>query len=1553
VSYVGIERQSHSFRRNGWILFAPLLVTLLCFVGTSGTASAGRTAATAWGDHCSPNDTQTGYWSIGLRCIAGAELSSRGWFNPVCLEMDPLPGTIYPSTGFCKGRGGGPEAIEQARAVAHLDSISGPGIDPNVQWEVGLRTSTLDNKYADLVFYDHSDASKPLQLWELKTTANSDFANRGQQMQSYLSLISGVVNQTATAGTELASWPDLFLVDTGTPCGPGNALRLFTAYLSWQSAPGLYDTYVYSPPCFDPVRYPVPVPVNVPSWVELPSFSPTIFETPHWAPGTSPTTGPPPLIPPVITTPPTIPHPPIPLPPSDPNTQPPWHCFISADCIKDHVMDFLWWYHDTVNNIFSHIFGEPHIVTLDGLHYDMQSVGEFQAARADEYGLNLQVRFVPAGTSSSVSMAKAVAFELDGHPVEISIYGLTDSLKIDHAPFTLPVGSTLDFGDGAVLLHRDDGYVAALAGESLRPTIWVGNSQFKLYVPPGTNLSGLLGNGDGDPSNDLVTSYGTQLPANASRTTIQGTFADSWRIPADGSLFTYASGESTATYTDRTFPANNVTVGDLSDSTLAAATKQCTDGGVGDGAQFDDCVIDWALTQDTQFLNAAANQVAPAVEGGARPFDTSGAVSETFDSVAPNFSSPRYATGAGTGTFAGPFGRDGRYVFYGSSPPAHSSATVQFDLIAIGDWATNASSNTVKVDVNGTTAWTGAPATGTPSSSGTLPTGQAYAIYPVSVTIPQSGHDLGVGISAVIPVGSSRVFGIDNVHASLALVAPQAFDVTLPLAASNGTPAAGAGNLETIASEDDYRFSTATTGALQVDFTNCTSSLGYYVAWQLRTRPEGDVVASGANCGSTLIPNVAAGQYELAVTRDGATGTYGVAAYSAPAPQTFNVTLPASASNGVPAAGAGNLETTASEDDYAFTTTADGKLQVDFANCTSSLGYYLTWKVVDAATNETIYSKSSCSSTLVPSIPAGSYRLVAAHNGSTGTYSVGISLQATPEYFDVTLPLVATSNSPQTGMGNLETTSSEDNYVFTTTAAGGVQVDFTNCTSSLGYYVTWNLLDDVTGNSVSSASACGSRLITGVPAGRYRLSVSRNGSVGTYNVGILVQPAPQSFDITPPVSISNGAPAAGAGNLETTASEDRYRFTTTSSNDVQLDVSNCSSSLGYYVIWSLLDEQSGNVIRSVTGCGSTRVTGVPAGHYRVAVTRNGAIGTYNLGIGLVPAPDVFNVTLPLTASNGVPGSGAGNLETTSSEDDYVFTTTATGGIQVDLSNCTSSLGYYVTWSLVNVQTSATVYSTSACGSKLIQNVAAGQYKLVVARSGATGTYNLGLLVQPAPQVFDVSLPVMVNGTSAPGAGNLETTASEDDYAFTTAAAGAIQVDLSSCTSSLGYYVSWSLVNAQTGLPLYSTSACASKLVTGVPAGQYRLVVTRNGAVGTYNVGILVQPPTQVFAVSLPASISNGVPSSGAGNLETTASEDDYTLTTAAAGTLTLAFANCPSSLGYYLTWKLVNDSSGATVFSTSACSTKTISALAAGQYRVVVTHNGASGTYTLGLSLGP
>ena len=127
-------------------------------------------------------------------------------------------------------------------------------------------------------------------------------------------------------------------------------------------------------------------------------------------------------------------------------------------------------------------------------------------------------------------------------------------------------------------------------------------------------------------------------------------------------------------------------------------------------------------------------------------------------------------------------------------------------------------------------------------------------------------------------------------------------------------------------------------------------------------------------------------------------------------------------------------------------------------------------------------------------------------------------------------------------------------------------------------------------------------------------------------------------------------------------------------------------------------------------------------------------------------------------------------------------------------------------------------------------------------------------------------------------------------------------------------------------------------------------MSRNGAHGTYTLGLLVQPPPQLFDVTLPASISNGFPAAGAGNLETTASQDEYRFTTASTGTLQLTFGGCGGSLGYYVTWKVVN-SSGGTVASGSNCSASSVSSLAAGQYRVVVTRNGGYDTYTLGLSL--
>ena len=167
-----------------------------------------------------------------------------------------------------------------------------------------------------------------------------------------------------------------------------------------------------------------------------------------------------------------------------------------------------------------------------------------------------------------------------------------------------------------------------------------------------------------------------------------------------------------------TFPAFLMTINDLDDEALAEGTAVCAGAGVVDGRQFDDCVLDWALTQNSAFVQAAAQQVTPVTEGGARKLDTDGTIEEDFDGTIPsNFDSPRYGTGAGSDTFAGPFGRDGRYVFYVPDLPAHNDVTLNVELIAFGTW--NAFDGTAAhITINGAVAWEHNLATLTPSRTG-------------------------------------------------------------------------------------------------------------------------------------------------------------------------------------------------------------------------------------------------------------------------------------------------------------------------------------------------------------------------------------------------------------------------------------------------------------------------------------------------------------------------------------------------------------------------------------------------------------------------------------------------------------------------------------------------------------------------------------------------------------------------------------------------------------------------------------------------------------------
>jgi hypothetical protein len=1428
----------------------------------------------------------------------------------------------------------------------------GMGLNPLVQWEVVVQRPTNYGR-ADITFQGQDG----IDVYELKLLDSSSYPRVTAQVASYVDAFNtaGVSPDARlgqpSGGALPAEWVDSFFTPTPTfdtcETKAKDTVYKYRLHLSWVTAPGVVTIWWRDLDCFDPTTeappVPEPVSVNLPGvgWRTVPTDS-----VPAGVQPGAPNGG--------------RPYPgdgtgsgggsgsgstldPIPLPPGGGISDGPVGPSFPGPGAGAGLPT-------PPGGGQGGSLGDPHLRSLDGLGFDFQAVGEFELVQSEPLGLDLQARLTPRGNNASV--VDRLAFELNGYRVEIE--PSTGALYIGGSQVTLPDGFMFDLGDGAAIIRKGFGasYYVSWPGAGPRPALYVAAWFMQVYVPPGSDgVSGLLGNADGNPANDLIMSGGEQLPSTASAATIHGALADSWRLGEDESLFSYAQDQSTETFTDRSFPPNLLTVGDLSDGVLADATTHCADANVMDGQQFDDCVLDWALTRDQSFVDAAAADTTPSVEGGARQIGTDGVVSEDFEnSVAPNFSSARYGSGAGTGRFAGPMGSGGRYVFYVPSLPGHTSATVDFDVIALGGWPGDGTSHTT-VTVDGATAWSGDVSSRTPSASGVTSSGQPYAVYPMTITAPQADEQLNVGISTSFPIGSARSFGIDNVHAQFALVPAQSFDVTLPFTVSDGLPGAGAGNLETIGSEDRYRFSINASKALQIDPSACASALGDEIQWRLVDESSSAAVATG-DCTSKLTSRLSAGDYRLVVREPGKTGTYSVALREATPPQTFDVSVPILASDGFPSTGAGNIETTSSQDDYVFSTATLGGVILDFAGCSSGLAGRVDWKLVHTATDAVIDASSSCDSRLVSNVPAGTYRLEVTRNGRTGTYAVSIDLQPPPQVFEMTLPASVSDGVPVTGAGRLETTASEDRYLFSTTSAGGVQIDLSTCSSTLDDGVSWKLSNVDTGEPVRSGASCGSQLVSNVAGGSYVLEVWRSGRTGTYRLGISIQPPSEVFDLTAPTTVADGVPSAGAGRLETTSSQDNYNFATPAAGAVQVNFSGCSSGLTG-VSWKLVDLTTGAaVFGPQSTCSSSLLSDVPAGYYRIEVSKNGSTGTYGFGL-VTAAPDVFNVSLPASISDGVPAAGAGNLETTASEDRYEFSTTSTGGVQVDFSGCSASLGGDVSWSLTNTDTGTTVTTGAACDSRLVSNVSAGHYRLAVWRTGAAGTYRFSISAQPPPDVFDLTaLATVSNGVPSAGAGSLETTSSQDNYNFATPDAGAVQVNFSGCSASLGS-VTWKLVNRTTGATVFGPqSTCSSSLLSDVPAGSYRIEVSKNGSTGTYGFGLVTAAP-DLFDVSLPVSISDGVPAAGAGRLETTASEDRYEFSTTSAGGVQIDLSTCSASLGGYVSWRLTEADTGSTVTAGVSCASQSISNVSAGHYRLAVWRTGQTGTYKVILSARP
>jgi len=279
--------------------------------------------------------------------------------------------------------------------------------------------------------------------------------------------------------------------------------------------------------------------------------------------------------------------------------------------------------------------GDPHLITLDDYHYDLQTVGEFILSKSRMDSFQIQVRQRP-WSSNNVAVNSAAAANLHGQIV--SVYA-SDAPATNAGTRIWLNGSALTFGSrfltlkngGAIEKVSDDHYILYWETGQIASFNIYDYVDIQLTIPRncGDSLVGLLGNNDGINTNDLFTADGIAIQtekftsetndfinrgtggafANAERAyneKLSRKFANSWRVNDMNSLFTYAPGSSTRDFTNLLYPSNFSSVGDLSADQVNAARRKCKDAGVSE-ANMAGCVYDVGFTGLDLFARSAGN----------------------------------------------------------------------------------------------------------------------------------------------------------------------------------------------------------------------------------------------------------------------------------------------------------------------------------------------------------------------------------------------------------------------------------------------------------------------------------------------------------------------------------------------------------------------------------------------------------------------------------------------------------------------------------------------------------------------------------------------------------------------------------------------------------------------------------------------------------------------------------------------------------------------------------------------------------------------------------
>jgi lysyl endopeptidase len=241
--------------------------------------------------------------------------------------------------------------------------------------------------------------------------------------------------------------------------------------------------------------------------------------------------------------------------------------------------------------------GDTHVTTVDGVHYDFQAAGEFVSVRRGD-SMEIQTRMEPIATTfnpgpdpydglaTCVSLNTAVAARVGRHRVtyQPNSSGVPDpsglQLRVDGVLTTLGAAGQ-ELGDGSRLspTAAPGGLEIGFPDRSalfVTPGWWADQGKWYLNVdllgPPsvdrmnGAAPGGTSSSGTSGIAGTLAPeSWLPPLPDGTSMGPMPGPlhdlyqkFGDAWRVTRQNSLFDYAPGTTTDTFTMRDWPLENL-----------------------------------------------------------------------------------------------------------------------------------------------------------------------------------------------------------------------------------------------------------------------------------------------------------------------------------------------------------------------------------------------------------------------------------------------------------------------------------------------------------------------------------------------------------------------------------------------------------------------------------------------------------------------------------------------------------------------------------------------------------------------------------------------------------------------------------------------------------------------------------------------------------------------------------------------------------------------------------------------------------------------------------